>query len=166
MKTCGHHGKIRRYTGLSAMRGKDTSRILVKEVMIVDIVAVKPDVDLTKQRSYCRITGSACRGGQRKPGDRVISEADLPLGMKKGHTFQDVLRRIAGEPTRVRPASGDRVGDVMSAPALTIRPEESIGSAAALMNERRIKRLPVVGAEGKMVGIVSRADIVRAIGRP
>jgi CBS domain-containing membrane protein len=151
-------------------RQRTASQIQVKEVMIVDVVAVKPEVDLHQAAQLLsdhRISGMPVVDSENRVIG-VISEADLLVlaGMKKGHTFQDVLRKIVGEPVRVRSASGDRVGDVMSTPALTIRPEESIGRAAALMNERRIKRLPVVDTEGRMVGIVSRADIVRAIGKP
>ena len=52
----------------------------------------------------------------------------------------------------------------MSSPALTIGPERSVADAAALMLEERISRLPVV--EGKrLVGIITRHDLVRAFAR-
>jgi predicted transcriptional regulator len=49
----------------------------------------------------------------------------------------------------------------MSSPAITIRPEASVHEAAALMVDSDVNRLPVV-ADGAMVGIVTRADLVRA----
>lgn len=58
---------------------------------------------------------------------------------------------------------GARVGDIMSAPAVTIRPESDVGEAATLMLDRKVDRLPVVDAAGKLVGIVSRTDIVRTL---
>lgn len=150
-------------------RQRIASRIQVKEVMIVDVVAVTPDVDLheaARLLSDNRISGMPVVDGENRVIG-VISEADLLLltGMKKGHTFQDILRKIMGETVPARSASGSRVGDVMSAPALTVSPEDGIDRAAALMDEHRIKRLPVADAEGRMVGVVSRADIVRAIGK-
>jgi CBS domain-containing protein len=52
----------------------------------------------------------------------------------------------------------------MSIPAITARPEDDVTEAARTLDVRRIKRLPVVDEEGKVVGIISRADIIRAVG--
>jgi CBS domain-containing membrane protein len=150
-------------------RQRLASRILVKEVMTLNVIAVQPDVDLheaARLLSDNRISGMPVVDGDGLVIG-VISEADLLLltGMEKGHTFRDILRKILGEPSPVPPTVGRRVGDVMSAPALTVSPEDSIDSAPAILDERRIKRLPVVDAEGKLVGVVSRADIVRTIGK-
>ncbi len=55
------------------------------------------------------------------------------------------------------------VGEVMSSPAITIREDADIEAAAALMLREGIARLPVV-REHQLVGIVTRADIVRGVG--
>ena len=52
----------------------------------------------------------------------------------------------------------------MTAPALTIRPLQSVSEAAKLMLARRVNRLPVVDGT-RLVGIVTRADLVRAFHR-
>lgn len=52
----------------------------------------------------------------------------------------------------------------MSAPAVTIAPSRTVHEAARLMIEDRVNRLPVV-QDGKLVGIVTRSDIVRAFTR-
>jgi len=57
---------------------------------------------------------------------------------------------------------GRKVGEVMSTPAVTVAAEEAVGAAALLMAERNIKRLPVV-ADDKVVGIVTRSDIMRSM---
>jgi CBS-domain-containing membrane protein len=54
--------------------------------------------------------------------------------------------------------------DVMSAPVVTARPEEPLRDAAHRMVTRRLKRLPVVDVDGKLVGMISRADVLRAVG--
>ena len=54
----------------------------------------------------------------------------------------------------------------MTTPAVTIRPDALLGTAARLMSQRRVKRLPVVDREGKLIGIVSRADLLRVFLRP
>jgi len=51
------------------------------------------------------------------------------------------------------------VGDIMSHPPIVIEPEATLKEAEALMEEERIRRLPVVDAEGRLIGIVSRSDV-------
>ena len=55
------------------------------------------------------------------------------------------------------------VADVMSKPAITANTAESLGVAAARMAKHQIKRLPVVDASGKLVGVVSRVDVLRQV---
>lgn len=52
-------------------------------------------------------------------------------------------------------------GRLMTAPAVTVHPEASLAEAARTMLQGRIKRLPVVDAEGMLCGIVSRADVLK-----
>jgi len=53
------------------------------------------------------------------------------------------------------------VGDVMTQPAITVGPETTIVEAAQLMLQRHISGLPVVGASGAVVGIVTEGDLLR-----
>jgi CBS domain-containing protein len=84
--------------------------------------------------------------------------------MKKEHTFKDILRNILGEPVPAK-KGGNKVEDVMGFPPITSKADDDIGEVAKILDDRRIKRLPVVDDEGKLIGIISRADIVRAIGK-
>ena len=61
-----------------------------------------------------------------------------------------------------RKVVGKTVADVMTQPALVISPAFSIETAAAIMDNRQIRRLPVV-RDGRLVGIVSRADLIKAL---
>ncbi len=148
-------------------RQRIASQIKVKEVMTVNVIAVKRDSDLSEAAQL--LSDNMISGMPVLDDDGrvigVISEADLLLllGIKKGHTFKDIVRNILGEP--LRPNAADRVESVMSTPPLTVGPDEDIRNAAAILDARRIKRLPVVDGNGKLIGIVSRADIVRTIGR-
>lgn len=56
---------------------------------------------------------------------------------------------------------GKTVADVMSSPAVTVGPEMSLAKVAHLMVTRRLKRLPVVDDSGKLLGMVSRVDLLR-----
>jgi len=149
-------------------RERLTSAIPVSDLMTKDVVTVKRDNDLleaARRLSGLRISGMPVVDEEDKVVG-VISEADLLslTGLKREHTFKDLLRHILGEPLPAR-KSGNRVGDVMSVPAITARAEDDIRKVAAILDERRIKRLPVVDADGRLVGIISRADIVRAMGK-
>jgi CBS domain-containing protein len=84
--------------------------------------------------------------------------------MKKGHTFKDVIRHLLGEPLS-GPKRSKRLRDVMTKPVITTGPEADIREIALTLDEKRIKRLPVVDEQGKLIGVISRADIVRAIGK-
>ena len=148
-------------------RERFLSRVLVKEVMTKGVIAVKRDADLheaSRLLSEHRISGMpVVDDNNRVIG--VISEADLLVlaGMNKKHTFKDVLRTILGETVPSR-AGGKRVEDVMSFPPITSKMDDQVVDVAKILDERRIKRLPVVDNQGKLLGIISRADIVRAIG--
>ncbi|MBQ1015736.1 CBS domain-containing protein, partial [Micromonospora sp. M51] len=52
-------------------------------------------------------------------------------------------------------------GDLMTAPAITTNPQAALSAAARLMDREQVKRLPVLDDLGRLVGIVSRADLLR-----
>jgi CBS domain-containing protein len=96
----------------------------------------------------------------------VVSEADLLIKQQgAGAIRHRPLARIFGE-SRETHAQLDKLGaitaaEAMTSPAITIGSDRSIHDAAAMMTARRVNRLPVVD-DGRLVGIVSRADVVRA----
>jgi CBS domain-containing protein len=57
-------------------------------------------------------------------------------------------------------------GEMMSSPAITIHPDAPIPRAARLLHDHHIKRMPVVDPDGKLIGIVSRRDLLRVFLRP
>lgn len=60
-------------------------------------------------------------------------------------------------------ASPLKVADVMTSPAITVRGDESLGQAAARMAEHGIKRLPVLDEKGKLIGVLSRVDVLKQV---
>ncbi|MCC3413071.1 MAG: CBS domain-containing protein [Microcoleus sp. PH2017_29_MFU_D_A] len=58
-------------------------------------------------------------------------------------------------------ALGQTVGEAMSQEPVTIEPDKSVQAAAKLMHDRSIHRLPVVDSAGKVIGILTRGDIIR-----
>jgi CBS domain-containing protein len=68
--------------------------------------------------------------------------------------------RTAGDYVR---SHARRVDEVMTAPAIAVTPQSDLSDVVALMESRRIKRVPVVDG-GRLVGILTRADLMRALG--
>jgi CBS domain-containing protein len=60
-------------------------------------------------------------------------------------------------------ALGQTVGEVMSRDPITISPDKSLRDAAQLMHDQDVRRLPVLDAQGQVIGILTRGDIVRAM---
>lgn len=58
-------------------------------------------------------------------------------------------------------ALGQTVGEVMSSNPITISPEKSLREAAQIMHEKNIRRLPAIDNDGKVIGILTRGDIIR-----
>jgi CBS domain-containing protein len=67
--------------------------------------------------------------------------------------------------TQGRSLAAVRTGDVMSRQLRTLRPEEDAVAAGAAMGKLRVRRLPVVDGLGRLVGLVSLADLARGIAR-
>ena len=57
------------------------------------------------------------------------------------------------------------IGEIMTKKVITIKPEDDISDAAQLMDTHDVKRLPVMDSHGKMVGIITRGDIIGAMVR-
>ena len=95
----------------------------------------------------------------------IISEGDLILRQMRPATrpwwraFFEHGEQLARE---YRKAVGTTVGEVMTRPVISISPVWGIEMAAAIMQNRRIGRLPVV-RDGQLVGIVTRADLIKAL---
>jgi len=94
----------------------------------------------------------------------IITQADILsiLGIRKENTFKDLLKHMLGEPLP-ECRMGDFVGDIMTSPAHTIKPRANIAEVARLMDAKSIRRLPVVNENNVLVGIISRADILKAV---
>jgi CBS domain-containing protein len=96
----------------------------------------------------------------------VVSEADLLL--KEAFGPGDHHRLVESRRTRREHAKAGALvaRDLMTSPAVTIGPEALIVEAARLMHDKAVKRLPVVDGDGRVVGIVTRSDLLRVFLRP
>lgn len=155
-------------SALRHARNRAQSGMAVADLMTKDVVTVKKDTPLeeaARRLTGLRISGMPVVDDQDKVIG-VIGELDIMsvLSGKKTRGLKDLFRRILGEPSPMR-KEGDQVGHVMSTPAITIKSSFDVRDAARVLDSHRIKRLPVVDDEGKLIGVISRADIVRAMGK-
>jgi CBS domain-containing protein len=139
----------------------------IERVMTREVVSVRPSLplkDAAKLMTEKHISGMpVCDASGAVVG--VISEADI-LRYEQGidpHVGGRMRRRFR-RLDDLDKLQASTVGEAMTAPALTIRPTDQVAAAARTMIARRINRLPVVW-KGALVGIVSRADLVRAFHR-
>lgn len=133
---------------------------LVSEVMTYNVVAVRREAEfkeivavMHRRRvsafpvldDYDRVIG-------------VVSEADLlpreaypawPLAARAGrrHRVPDKAGALTAE-------------ELMTSPAVTIEPDATLTEAARVMHSRKVKRLPVIDNDGRLLGIVSRVDLL------
>jgi CBS-domain-containing membrane protein len=97
----------------------------------------------------------------------VVSEADLLAKEALSSEPEGMPGIIAGllrhrEQSKAR---GTVAADLMTSPAVTVTPDDTLERAARLMYTRKVKRLPVVDANGHLVGIVSRSDLLAVFDR-
>jgi CBS domain-containing protein len=143
----------------------------VKDVMTHLVVTAHPEDsvhDIAGALARNAISGAPVVKDGRVVG--VITEADLlvavspPVPVSRRLTVLDFISMIG----RAKPMKDPRaasVGDAMTHSVITIRPTDSIWKAAAMMDRFGVKRLPVTDEDDALLGILSRADLVRAMGR-
>jgi CBS domain-containing protein len=139
--------------------------VTAAEVMSREVTSVGPDAPLLEVVK--QVDGKVYRAVP-------VVEDGKPVGII---TNQDLTGRggllarvelLAALPPEERASalaevSGKKARDVMTPQPVTVRSDAPLSSVGALMTERRLKRLPVVDAGGKLVGMISRLDLLRQV---
>ncbi|MFE1248461.1 CBS domain-containing protein [Streptomyces sp. NPDC058735] len=139
-----------------------TSPHIVSDVMTHTVVAVGRDAsfkDVIKLMQEWKVSALPVLEGEGRVIG-VVSEADLLLKEEFRGSDPDrftQMRRL----TDLAKAGGMTAADVMSTPAVTVHADATLAQAARVMAQRKVKRLPVVNAEGLLEGVVSRADLLK-----
>jgi CBS domain-containing protein len=141
----------------------------VRDIMTTDPIGVTPDTPLKEAARLMvdhHISGlpvidvSGRLAGILTEGDFLRREVDRDRPRRAS-----LLRVLFGD-GEVEATVVGTVGEVMTKGVVTVSPEAAIGEAARIMASRKVKRLPVVDADGELVGIISRADVVNAFTKP
>ena len=121
----------------------------VGQVMTADVIQVRrttPFKELVRLLDHHRIGGLP-----------VVDEDDKVVGVLSG---TDLVRAQASRPGE-DPAGAVTAQDLMSTPAVTVHPEQTVPDAARLMERRGVERLPVIDEEDRLIGIATRRDLLR-----
>jgi CBS domain-containing protein len=142
----------------------------VRDVMTGKVVAVRREASFKEMaarlREYRVSAFPVIDENRRVIG--VVSEADLLARQAVAGEHAGMPPAVAGilHHEEYKKAEGLTAGDLMTHPAVTVRPDDWVEFAARLMYTLQVKRLPVVDAGGYLVGIVSRADLLAVFDRP
>lgn len=139
----------------------------VEQIMTRDVIAVAPDAPIAEAARLLVENGISGLPVVDARGTVVgiLSEGDLIVRQKPRERLPWWRRFFAeGEELarQYQKSMGTTVAEVMTRSVICVTPDLPIESAAALLDEHRIRRVPVVAA-GTLVGIVSRGDLVRAL---
>jgi CBS domain-containing protein len=160
---------------MSAEKNDDTGPHLRSTIgieMLVRDVMTKHVLSITKYESIMQVANTLTEKNisglpvvdRENKVIGIVTQADIlsMVGVSREHTFKDLLKYMLGERLPERRV-GDLVGDIMTSPALTIRPDTNIAEAVKIMDEKRIRRLTVVDESNRLIGILTRADILKAV---
>jgi CBS domain-containing protein len=138
----------------------------VRDIMTTSVVAVRKDAAFKEMAAMLRSRRISAFPVLDDAGRviGVVSESDLLVKeavQAEGSSLLAALRHIREDDK----AAGITAGDLMSSPAITVGPDAPVEEAARILYDRRVKRLPVVNATGRLLGIVSRVDVLSVFSR-
>jgi CBS domain-containing protein len=139
------------------------------DVMVRDVVTVRSDTDVVDAIKLLAERDVSALPVLDKDGNLIgmLSETDLvhrtEIGTEKHRPWW--LEAVTGATTLAEEfakSHGKKVGELMTPGAISVTEETPLSEIAALFERKRIKRVPVV-KDGKLVGIVSRANLIQAL---
>lgn len=135
--------------------------MLVKDVMTADPITVSPEVGVKAaitKLAFAGITSMPVVDSERRLCG-IVSEADLIAYLSddpRAHERPIAMRAVQAPRT---------VDDVCTRSPVTVRPQDDVTAAVDTMSAHGFKSLPVVDPDHRLVGILSRSDVLRALAR-
>jgi len=141
--------------------------VTAAEIMTTDVVTVKPDTPVSEVAAAMGRRGVSgvpvVDAGNRVVG--VISEKDFltRMGVKDAKNFMSLVANcLMTKGCVALPIKAALAGDIMSSPAVTVAPHTPVRDIAELLTQKSINRVAVTDPAGRLLGLVSRGDIVKA----
>jgi len=145
-------------------------KALVRDVMSTNVMSVHKSTafkEIARRLRESRVSGfPVLDDGGTVTG--VVSESDLltKQGLELGRSGPTLVAAgLMGRKDLLK-ANGTTADELMTHPAITVAPEQTVEQAARLMYTYRIKRLPVVDSASQLVGIITRTDVLAVYDRP
>ena len=166
LRTLDHHQLATEPESETARTGATIADLMYRDVPTVTAQASLEEI-LQALEQNRRRRAVVVDGERRVVG--IITDGDL-LRRAQQASRPGLLARLrgllTGQPSATPvylPASTETAADLMSAPAITIAVDAAPAAALRLMLEHSIKRLPVVDAEGRLVGLLGRGSVLHAL---
>ena len=143
----------------------------VAEIMTTDVVTVSPETSLQEAIQILAEREISGLPVVDSAGSLVgmISETDLTwqetgVDMPPYIMFLDsviYLQNPAKHNEEVHKALGQNVGEAMSDNPATVKDSQSVREAARIMHDKKIRRLPVVDEQSKLIGMITQGDVIK-----
>lgn len=169
---------LREIYGLAMKHARDrlAQRIEVGDIMTSDPVSVTGDVDIRKVAGL--LTKHSISGvpvvDEENRVIGIVTETDILscdacpyldfLERDERPLFKNLLKRMIGEP-QTEHRKGHTARQVMTTSVITTTPDADIRDVVRIFQEKRIKRLPVVDDDTRLIGVISLSDIIGIIGK-
>ena len=128
---------------------------------LADVAAVRSDAPYREMTALLR--------ARRVSGLPVVDAEGMVIGVvSETDLLERALEPGPGRwPHRTHVTTAELTArDLMTRPAVTTSPDEPVAGVARLMSARKLRRLPVVDAQGHLAGIVTRSDVLSVFSRP
>jgi len=139
--------------------------VTAKDIMTTTVISVNSDTSLLETAK--RMAENAISGlpviNKRQIVIGVISEKDFfqKMGAKNTVSFMGVVVEcLSNKGCLAMPIREKMAEDIMTSPAITAQQHTTISELSSILTDNQINRVPVVNDEGKLLGIVSRGDLV------
>ncbi|MFZ5572142.1 MAG: CBS domain-containing protein [Thermodesulfobacteriota bacterium] len=141
--------------------------VIAREVMVIPVTTATPEMSLAHAAELLAVKGISGAPVTDAAGIvvGVISEKDflLQMGAGQSRSFLAVIAQcLNNKGCLALPIRKQTVKEIMSAPAVTANETTTVAEIASMLTTRNINRLPILGPDGRLSGIVTRRDIVNA----
>lgn len=144
-----------------------TLLLKAKDIMTVRVFFAKKDT-LSEEVAYMMATEGIAGVPVVDDGGKVvgvISEKDFlfHMGTKDTKSFMDIIAHcLRSKECVALSMRKQKAEDIMTSPVIAVRPETPVSEIANILTQKGINRVPVTDQEGKLMGIIARADVVQS----